>query len=73
MIIDNGRRATLEIAGVFLGEAGVRGPFVSFIPNRIGQQAEAARGGLLDGQPVLLAPIKETTGPFWTSRFEVVR
>ena len=72
MKIDNGRRVPLEIEGVFSGLAGVRGPFVSFIPNRAGKRADAARGGILDGKPVTLDPMKDPTGPFWTSRFEVL-
>ena len=72
MKIDNGRRAPLEIDGVFSGEAGVRGRFVSFIPNQVGRRADMARAGILEGVPVKLAPMKDVSGPFWTSRFEVL-
>lgn len=70
MNIDNGRRARLEIAGVFEGEAGVQGNRVSFLPNRSTARPESVKGGMLDGKPVKLVTTKEATGPFYTSRFE---
>ena len=72
MIVDNGERKRLEIPGVFSGMAGVAGPFVSFIPNRRGKEPEDASGATLEGVPVVLKPVKEASGPFWTSRYEVV-
>lgn len=72
MIIDNGDRVPLEIDGVFSGIAGVAGGFVSFIPNRRGIAPARATEGLLAGVRVTLAPKKDSEGPFWTSRFEVV-
>ncbi len=68
--IDSGSRLRLEIDGVFDGVAGVAGGRVSFVPNRAQKQPGAARAGILDGAPVLLTPVKEAEGPFWTSRYE---
>lgn len=72
MIIDNGSRQRLEIAGVFEGVAGVAGAFVSFAPNRFARSPAQAAAGMLAGVPVRLAPKKDPAGPFWTSRFEVI-
>jgi len=72
MIVDNGTRQPLIIAGVFEGMAGVAGGFVSFIPNRAGKAPGKAGAGILNGVPVLLKPTKDADGPFWTSRFEVI-
>ena len=72
MIVENGSRQSLQIHGVFDGMAGVAGDFVSFIPNRFAQRPGRATGGVLNGQPVLLSPQKEPTGPFWTARFKVI-
>jgi len=72
MIVDNGSRQPLVIEGVFEGLAGVAGAFVSFIPNRAGRAPGAASGGLLNGVAVLLRPMKDAEGPFWTARYEVI-
>lgn len=72
MIVDNGSQQRLEIDGVFEGMAGVAEGFVSFVPNRFTSRPGDARGGSLNGVPVLLTPTKDPTGPFWTSRFEVM-
>lgn len=72
MKIDNGERLALEIEGVFSGVAGVSGAFVSFVPNRGSRDPGKARTGVLAGVPVWLSPVKESGGPFWTSRFEVI-
>lgn len=71
-MIDNGRRAHLVIAGVFDGMAGVVGDRLAFVPNRFDRHPDAAHGGLLDGAPVRLAPVKDMTGNHWCSRFEVL-
>jgi len=71
-VIDNGRQAHLVIAGVFDGTAGVQGNKLSFLPNLAGSQPGQVRGGLLDGQAIRLSTTKDATGPFWTSRFEVI-
>ncbi|NDU79117.1 hypothetical protein GWI34_42040, partial [Actinomadura sp. DSM 109109] len=60
------------IDGVFEGIAGVSGAFVSFVPNRAGRQPGKARTGVLNGVGVWLEPKKDSAGPFWTSRFEVI-
>ncbi|KTF70701.1 hypothetical protein ACNFJ7_02195 [Sphingomonas sp. HT-1] len=72
MKIDNGRRAQLEIAGVFSGVAGVQGNRVSFLPNRSTARPESVKGGMLGGQPVRLTTTKDPSGPFYTARFEVI-
>lgn len=72
MLIDNGRRDTLIIDGVFEGVAGIAGAFVSFIPNRSTRAPSIVRAGILGGIPVALKPEKEADSPFWTSRFEVL-
>lgn len=71
-MIRNGRRARLIIDGVFDGIAGVQGDRIAFAPNRIGTHPARARGGLLDGKPVLLTVTKDASGPFWTARFEEI-
>ena len=72
MIIDNGSQQRLEIDGVFEGIAGVAEGFVSFVPNRFARRPSAAVAGKLNGVPVRLSPQKDPSGPFWTSRFEVI-
>lgn len=72
MKIDNGRRARLEIAGVFEGTAGVQGNCASFMPNRSTARPESVKGGLLDGKPVLLTTTKDVAGPLYTARFQVI-
>lgn len=70
MIIDNGRRAKLVIAGVIDGMCGVQGNEISFIPNRPGSKPESVKGGMLDGKPVLLRTSKAESGPFYIASFE---
>ncbi len=70
MKIDNGYRAPLSIDGVFEGLAGVQGGFVSFVPNRSSRRPDEAKGGILNGQAVRIAPKKDPEGPFWTSAWE---
>lgn len=72
MKVDNGRRVRLIIPGVFDGWAGVQGNKASFIPNRLGSRPEAIKGGMLDGQPVLLWTTKEEGGRIYTARFEEI-
>lgn len=72
MKIENGRRAHLEIAGVFDGTAGVQGARASFLPNRSTARPESVKGGMLDGVPVRLVTTKDESGPFYTARFEVI-
>ncbi|MBM3926955.1 MAG: hypothetical protein FJ335_00625 [Sphingomonadales bacterium] len=72
MIVDCGSRLRLDIDGVFSGTAGVADGRVSFVPNRFGKSPAQARAGVLDGVAVTLAPVKDATGPFWTSRYEVL-
>jgi hypothetical protein len=71
-VIDNGRRGRLIIAGVFDGIAGVVGNRLAFVPNRFDRRPDLARGGVLDDQPIMIAPQKDPEGPFWSSRFEVL-
>ncbi|TXI87768.1 MAG: hypothetical protein E6Q40_04535 [Cupriavidus sp.] len=71
-MIDNGRRASLIIEGVFDGIAGVSGDTLAFVPNLIARRPADARGALLDGRPIRIAPRKDITGAFWCSRFEVL-
>ncbi len=72
MMIDKGDHVRLVIAGVFDGMAGVSGAYVSYVPNRNGRRPGSAKVGMRDGKPVLLEPVKDADGPFWTARFEVV-
>ena len=73
MIIDNGRRARLIIAGVFDGMAGVSRGLVAFIPNRAGNKPEMARGAILDGDPVRLSDVQKAEGgPAYTARYQVI-
>lgn len=72
MRIDNGERQRLTIAGVFDGLAGVSGSYVSYVPNLRRSNPLSVKGGVLDSKPVLLEPVKDKDGPFWTARFEVV-
>lgn len=55
-MIDNGRRVRMVVDGVFDGMAGESRGVIAFIPNRSESRPEAARGGLMDGEPVLLQP-----------------
>lgn len=54
MSIDNGRRVRLIVDGLFDGMAGESGGVVAFVPNLSAMRPEAARGGIMDGDPVLL-------------------
>lgn len=54
MIVDNGRRRQLVVAGLFDGLAGESEGLLSFIPNRTGKRPVDVRAGLLDGEPVFL-------------------
>lgn len=54
MSVDNGRRVRLIVDGLFDGMAGEADGVVAFMPNRFSMRPEAARGGLMDDQPVLL-------------------
>lgn len=73
MIVDNGRRARLIIAGIFDGMAGVSRGQVAFVPNRAGAKPEMARGGILDGDPVRLSDVqKAAAGPSYTARYQVI-
>ena len=69
-MINNGKRAHLVIDGVFDGEAGVQGNQLAFVPNRSGRLPGTAKGGLLDGEPILLSTRKDPNGPFWLATFE---
>lgn len=71
-MIDNGRRARLVIEGVFDGLAGVSGDSIAFVPNRAARRPADARGALLDGKPIRIAPRRDITASFWCSRFEVL-
>lgn len=71
-MINNGERKHLIIAGVFDGQAGVQGDKLAFLPNRTGTNPGSVRGGLLNGEPVLLSATKDPVGPFWTARFKVI-
>lgn len=73
MIIDNGRKRRLIVAGVFDGECGESDGLLSFIPNRATARPESVRGGLLDGDVVILSDIKTGDGPFVTARYRVVK
>jgi hypothetical protein len=68
--IDNGRQRRLVVSGVFDGVAGESNGALAFIPNRAGKRPQDARGGLLDGEPVLLTLV---TAPGPKSPFCVVR
>lgn len=72
MIVDCGSRLQLDIEGVFSGMAGVAAGRIAFVPNRHARRPQLARGGVLDGVPVALAPVKDEHGPFWTSRIEAL-
>lgn len=71
MIIDNGTRETLVIDGVYNGMAGVAGAFVSFVPV-VPERLRTVVSGTLAGVRVLLWPVKDADGPFWTARYQVV-
>lgn len=68
-MIKNGKKKRLVIEGVFDGMAGVQGNTLAFVPNRKGNRPEAVRGGVLDGEPVMLSITKDTTGPLYRARF----
>jgi hypothetical protein len=73
MIINNGERKRLIIAGVFDGICGVSRGLVAFLPNRVGTPPELARGGLLDGDPIMLTEVQRAgEGPSYTARFQVL-
>lgn len=61
MIVDNGRRRQLVVAGLFDGLAGESGGVLSFIPNRSGKRASDVRAGLLEGDPVFLELVTGAT------------
>lgn len=70
MIIDNGARRTLVISGVFDGLCGESDGQLAFIPNQTVRPPEAARGGLLDGEPVSLTILREDPrSPFYFARY----
>lgn len=69
MIIDNGNRRHLIIAGVFDGTCGESEGVLSFIPNCTGKEPSAARGGLLDGAPVILSITAGPHRPFFSAVF----
>ena len=54
MIVDNGKRRRLVVAGMFDGLAGESEGLLSFIPNRTGRRASDIRAGILDGEVVHL-------------------
>lgn len=70
MRIDNGERKDrrLVIAGVFDGMCGEQAGCLLFIPNLPARPPEAARGGLLDGEPVSLSVERVGSGPVYTAR-----
>lgn len=72
MIIDNGQRRRLVIDGIFEGMAGVAAGYVSFVPNMGARAPTRGTRGELDGVPIRLAPKKDASGPFYTSRYEVI-
>ena len=69
MIVDNGKRRSLVIAGVFEGTCGESEGVLSFIPNLFGKPAVTARGGLLDGDPVSLSIEAAPDGRFFTAKY----
>lgn len=72
MIVDNGRRRGLVISGVFDGTCGESRGVISFLPNMPGKVA-GVRGGLLDGDPVLLTLVHapNAENPFATFRYRI--
>jgi len=69
MIVNNGTRRALTIAGVFEGLCGESNGTLSFIPNQTGRDPLAARGGLLDGEPVLLEVKSGAHHPFFNATY----
>lgn len=69
MIIENGKRRALVIAGVFEGTCGESDGVLSFIPNLTGKSPLTARGGLLDGEPVSLVIEALPGGPFFSASY----
>jgi hypothetical protein len=74
MIIDNGRRRRLVVSGVFDGMCGESEGLLSFIPNLAGKKPEAARGGLLDGEPIALTIVRtpDRKNPFVTAEYRLL-
>ena len=73
MNIDNGTRRNLTIQGVFEGLCGVSRGLLAFTPNRVGKAPATARGGLLDGEPIMLRDVAQAEdGRSFTARFEVL-
>lgn len=72
MKIDNGQKVELEIAGVFVGTAGMAGGYVSFVPN-LGRRPNKVVSAVIDGESAVLWPVKDAEGPFWTARYEIAR
>jgi hypothetical protein len=70
MIIDNGVRRELVIAGVFNGTCGESRGRLAFIPNRFEKRPEEQRGGLLDGNPIRLCDVHlDGEGPAYTAAY----
>lgn len=70
MSIDNGRRVRLIVDGLFDGMAGEAGGIVAFVPNRHATRPESARGGLMDGEPVLLEiDVRRSDGRIFSYRW----
>lgn len=69
-MINNGKRKHLVIVGVFDGMAGVQGSTLAFVPNMKGNRPESIKGGVLDGEPVMLTITKDAAGPLYRARFK---
>jgi hypothetical protein len=71
MIVDNGRRRRLIVSGIFDGICGESEGVLSFIPNLNGKRPDAARGGLLDGEPVALTIVSapDKKNPFVMAQY----
>lgn len=70
MIVRNEPRLPLQIDGVIDGPAAVVGNTLAFRPNLHHNHPADVLGGILDGRPIRLSPVREGDSPIWTATFE---
>lgn len=72
MIVDNGTQSRLVIPGVFEGMCGVSRGKLWFVPNSDRLDPARATVGILDEQAIRIQPVKDSNGPGWSARYEVM-